>query len=90
VNDIGRVVLTDPTGLIERECAEKQMRQKDVALSYALAIRDEELSPVDWPRANAAIQKRWGMRGLLRVKRLAWAMFLDPTATETPATGGDR
>jgi hypothetical protein len=75
-----RMFLADPTGQIQRECAEPKMRQKDVVLTYALAIRDEETVPVDWPRANAAIAKRWGMGGLARVKNAAWRYFLDDAA----------
>lgn len=67
-------MLADPTGQIERECADPTFKQADVALTYALAIRDEEHVPVDWKRANAAILKRWP-RGLERVKKMAWARF---------------
>lgn len=67
-------MLSDPTGQIERECAQPEMRQKDVALTYALAMRDETEVPVDWKRANAAILARWP-KGLDRVKRLAWSRF---------------
>ena len=68
------MMLADPTGQIERECADKMFKQADVALTYALAIRDEKEVPVDWPRANAAILKRWP-KGLARVKELAWKRF---------------
>jgi hypothetical protein len=50
------------------------MRQRDVALTYALALRDEAIVPVDWARANAAIVKRWP-KGLARVKEAAWRML---------------
>lgn len=69
-----RMMLSDPTGQIERECAEPEMKQRDVALTYALAIRDEDMVPVDWKRANAAILKRWP-KGLQRVKEMAWRMI---------------
>lgn len=65
------VFLADPTGQIERECADKRMKQADVASTYGLAIRDEGTVPVDWARVNAAIRNRWP-RGLVRVKTLAW------------------
>lgn len=71
-----RVYLADPTGQIERECADRAMTQKDVALTYALAIRDEDVVPVDWHRANAAIRNRWP-KGLERVKKLAWKRFAE-------------
>ena len=69
-----RFCLADPTGQIERECAEPAMKQKDVALTYALAMRDEEIVPVDWRRINAAIRNRWP-KGLERVKKMAWQRF---------------
>jgi hypothetical protein len=67
-----RAVLSDPVSLIEAECANRRMTQRDVALTYALAMRGEDLVPVDWKRANAAILSRWP-KGLERVKRMAWA-----------------
>lgn len=67
-------MLADPTGQVERECADPAFTQRDVALTYALAMRDERWVPVDWARANAAIVKRWP-KGLERVKKRAWAHF---------------
>lgn len=69
-----RMVLADPTCQIERECADTAFSQDSIALTYAIALRDEHEVPVDWKRANAAIVTRWP-RGLERVKRKAWAMF---------------
>lgn len=69
-----RLMLSDPTGQIERECADRAMKQADVALTYALAIRDEDRVPVDWTRANAAILARWP-KGLERVKQRAWGLL---------------
>lgn len=66
-----RMVLSDPAGQIERECADSAMKQADVALTYALAIRDESMVLVDWKRANAAIVARWP-KGLERVKAAVW------------------
>jgi hypothetical protein len=47
---VNRFMLSDPTGQIERECADRVLKQKDVALTYALAIRDEKTVPVEWGR----------------------------------------
>ena len=69
-----RMVLSDPTGQIERECAQPEVTQADVAMTYALALRDEALVPVDWKRANAAILTRWP-KGLARVKERAWKLI---------------
>lgn len=67
-------VLHNPTTFIERECEDRRLKQKDVALSYALAMRGEALGePVDWPRVNAAIARRWP-KGLVRVKEMAWKL----------------
>jgi len=74
MSDALRCVLCDPTGQIERECADPDMTQASVALTYALAIRDEAIVPVDWKRANEAIRARWP-KGLERVKRMAWRRF---------------
>jgi len=57
------------------ECASGKFNQASVALTYALAMRDEDIQPVDWKRANAAIIARWSVRGLERVKKLAHARF---------------
>lgn len=73
--------LANPAFQIEQECADKRMHQADVALTYALAIRDENIVPVDWKRANEAILKRWP-RGLQRVKELAWKRFVTPRADQ--------
>ena len=75
MDSIARVVLACPTVQIEMECASKRFKQADVALTYALAMRDEDVQSVDWKRANAAIVARWSLRGLERVKRMAWARF---------------
>lgn len=72
------VTLADPTGTIERECADKVFTQKSVALTYVLAMSAEQHGvPVDWKRANAAIRSRWSLSGLERVKKMAWKMVRD-------------
>jgi hypothetical protein len=77
------ITLADPTGQIERECACKELTQKSVALSYALAMHAEEHgTPVDWKRANEAIRARWP-KGLQRVKEMAWK-FVRERATPAP------
>ncbi len=76
-----RMMLSDPTGQIERECAMPEMRQRDVASTYGLAIRDESHVRVDWGRVNAAIMRRWP-KGLARVKKMAWDMLKAHTLPE--------
>jgi hypothetical protein len=79
------LVLSDPTGQIERECADPAMKQRDVALTYSLAIRDESAVPVDWKRVNAAILSRWP-KGLQRVKERAWRLLAPPMPTKEKKT----
>ena len=54
---------------IERGCT-----QKDIARTYALAIKDDTLGTdcPDWSTINRAIIDRWSPRGLERVKKMAW------------------
>ena len=82
-----RIMFADPTGTIERECQMRLINQKSVALSYALALRDEASVPVDWGRVNAAIRKRWP-KGLERVKGMAWKAIETGESPLTRATNG--
>ena len=45
--------------------------QKDIAQTYALALRSEEF--VDWKKINNMIIDRWSITGLERIKKLAWS-----------------
>jgi len=47
------------------------MRQKDIAQTYALALKSSDTT--DWAKVNAAIIKRWSRSGLKRIKHLAWS-----------------
>lgn len=63
-----------PEELLEQECADKAMHQRDVALTYALAIQGAAKGEeYDWGRMNRAIIARWP-KGLQRVKALAWKL----------------
>ena len=61
--------------VIENEIAQG-VRQKDVAMTYALALRSEAAGAdkPDWKRINQAIIAKWGMKGLSRVKDRAWKL----------------
>lgn len=65
-----RVELDDCTNTLLREIASQEMKQKDVGLTYALAIRSDETT--DWAKVNEAIVSRWSLSGLERVKKMAW------------------
>jgi hypothetical protein len=47
------------------------MRRKDVAQTYALAIRSSE--SVDWSKVNTAIINRWSPYALKWIKEQAWS-----------------
>jgi hypothetical protein len=48
------------------------LRQKDVAMTYALTMHSEANGrETDWRRINEAIIAKWGRKGLDRVKKLA-------------------
>lgn len=65
--------------IVEMACCEsvilneiKQgLTQKQIAQSYALALRSSW--PTDWKRVNEAIVERWSLRGLNRIKEMAWS-----------------
>jgi hypothetical protein len=64
------IVLSTPTETLLEEINVLKLTQEDVAITYALALRDRD--NVDWPRVNAAIVERWSLSGLKRIKRVAW------------------
>lgn len=63
------------TDTLLREIAVPKIRQKDVAVVYAMAMLSSE--ETDWRRVNDAIIARWSRSGLERVKIMAhkiWGM----------------
>lgn len=65
--------LSDPQGFILGEVADKRMKRKDVALSYALCIKSTQ--QVDFAAINAAIINRWSVSGLVFIKERAWKII---------------
>jgi len=65
-----RFAIVDPQRLLLAELADQRMTQRDIALSYALALNTPD--DVDWPTVNQAIIARWSLSGLKRVKDMAW------------------
>jgi hypothetical protein len=47
-----------------------ELKQSDIAKTYALAIKSDE--KIDWSAINQAIVARWSRGGLNRVKQMAW------------------
>lgn len=50
------------------------LTQKQISLTYAMAIVSGHVGAdqPDWPCINQAILDKWGLKGLNRVKKLAW------------------
>jgi hypothetical protein len=69
-----RVEMVDPLGQIVRECANKALTQRSVAMTYAFAIRQESPTDPRWRVANEALVARWGERGRDQVKGMAWKL----------------
>lgn len=62
------------TQVILREVAMQELKQKDIAVTYAMAIKSEHegADKPDWGKINQAILARWSMSGLERIKSQAW------------------
>lgn len=61
--------LANCTETLLGEIADKRIKRKSVAMTYALAMRSSEA--VDWARVNKAIIKRWSISALTYIKELA-------------------
>jgi hypothetical protein len=64
--------LMDAGRVIENEIAQGSV-QREVAKTYALALRSDSTTQEDWVLANESILKRWSPAGLLRIKDAAWS-----------------
>jgi hypothetical protein len=65
------IELCNCTAVLLHEIMMKEIKQKDVACTYALALRSSENT--DWQSVNQAIINRWSMAGLKRIKNMAWS-----------------
>lgn len=68
------------------EIADKRMKQPDVAITYALAIKDGSFD--DWETVNKAIIERWSRSGLEKIKKMAWKKLQPPAAPQSSLKGG--
>jgi hypothetical protein len=61
------------TSVIVREVGMKEFHQRDIATSYALAMKSERAGAdkPDWKAINMAILGRWKRSGLERIKQRA-------------------
>lgn len=62
------------TQVICDQVAVKQATQKEIALTYAMAIKSaaQKADDPDWGTINRAILARWKMSGLERIKKRAF------------------
>lgn len=65
-----RIELACCTSVLLNEISLRELKQKDVALTYAMAMRSSEST--DWTKVNEAIIERWSQAGLQRIKTMAW------------------
>lgn len=66
-----RIELCNCTSVLLEEIGNPKMYRKDVAQTYALALKSSE--DVDWKRVNEAIIERWSTSALVYIKELAWS-----------------
>lgn len=66
-------ILCLPEQTIIEEIRDPDMKQRDVAMTYRLAMEAEQHGKVvDWSKVNALIIQRWSKSGLKRIKEMAW------------------
>jgi hypothetical protein len=66
------------------EIADKHFRRKDIAQTYAMALRGQEAKDglIDWKKINQAIIDRWSVAALRWIKEQAWSGKCFPKQVE--------
>jgi hypothetical protein len=67
---MGHFELNCCTQTLLEEVACPAMKRKDVAMTYALALKSSDKT--DWRKVNRAIIERWSLAGLEWIKKQAW------------------
>ena len=63
------------------EISMKEIKQKHLAMTYAMALCSSEAKDgIDWRKVNEAIVARWSKSGLIRVKEMAWKLVKQKAA----------
>ena len=65
------IELMDCTNVLLDEIADKQFKQKDIAMTYALSLQSSDTT--NYKKVNKAIIDRWSAYGLNRIKEMAWS-----------------
>lgn len=55
------------------EIANPEIKRKDVAQTYRLALQSAERDTIDWAKVNQAIIQRWSRSALHWIKEQAWS-----------------
>ena len=64
-----KIELAMTNWVLMNEIANPEIGLNDVAHTYRLAVQSSQ--PTNWREVNEAIIKRWGKKGLARIKKLA-------------------
>ncbi len=65
-----RIVLCDCENVLLEEISSPEMKRRDIALTYGLALVSGE--KIDWSKVNQAIMERWSINALIWIKTQAW------------------
>ena len=68
-----RIELANCEGVLLREIAMPQMKRRDIAKTYRLALASSECKQINWLKVNDAIIARWSVYGLYWIKEQAWS-----------------
>ena len=68
-----RIELCNCERVLLEEIADPRMKRRDVAQTYALAVRSTEVGKVKWEKVNQAIVERWSESALKWIKEQAWS-----------------
>ena len=77
-----RIELVGCEAILLGDIANKRLKRRDIATTYALTLRSSEQRTVDWKKVNGAILARWSPYALNWIKERAWKIAegkLDPT-----------
>jgi hypothetical protein len=75
--DEPKIYLACCTFVLVNEIENLRLPQKDVAVTFAMALRSEAAGrdTVDWDKVGAAALRRWKPSGWRNVKELGWAYY---------------
>lgn len=66
-----KIELMSTTETLLEEISNKELHKKDIAQTYALALKSSEKT--DWGKVNQAIIDRWSLSALKDIKEWVWS-----------------